>query len=67
MDIEIFNPLKPYLHSSNNLGDIYHLPNDGSFIIDEFEIMKTFIGCQINYKPNIIEVIVIHKTAFHKN
>lgn len=67
MEIEIYDVLRPFLHSSNKLGDIYHLPNDGSFIVDEYEIMKYFIGCQINYKSNFIEVIVIHKNALHKN
>lgn len=65
-DLALNNPLSKYIHSSNNLGDIYHIPNDGSFIIDADEIMKHFLHFEIKNRVSYFEIIVIHRDALKK-
>jgi hypothetical protein len=56
------NPLQQYLHSSNNLGDIYHIPY-GVLNIDYDSLYTNFLGSEVRKLKNHIEIVVIHRDA----
>lgn len=56
--------LTPYIHSNNELGIIYRIPNNIDFKPDYNLIMKTYIGAEITQEKDYIQVICVHKGAF---
>lgn len=61
------NPLQQYLHSSNELGDIYRIPKNVGFNIDYDLILKTFIGCEVIENSSYTQIVVIHQGALQKS
>lgn len=65
-EIDVYNPIKQFLQSSNELGDVYLIPNNIGFKIDYDLIMETFIHCEIKHTYSGLQIIVIHKGAIQR-
>lgn len=67
MEIETFDPLKQFQVSSNELGDVYEIPNHIGLNLDLDLIMSVYIHCEIKYTARMMQVIVIHRGALDKS
>lgn len=68
MSTELINdPLLQFRVSSNHLGDVYEIPNKIGLNLDLDLIMSVYIHCEIKYKDNFMQIIVIHNGAINKS
>ena len=59
--------LSPYIHSNNNLGIIYRIPNNIAVNIDMISIVTNYIGCEVKQFNEYLQVICIHQGSTRKN
>lgn len=64
--LELENPLLPYLHSSNHLGDIYRIPRNVQLSLNPGAILERYIHAEVTYTRQYMQVIVIHPGALNK-